>query len=55
MIALPSSHPISRWFWSWIDLDPKDLNHKVMSSSFALERDALDHTYPEIAEAPHLR
>jgi ribonuclease HI len=36
-------------------LDPKDPTYKPESSSFALERDALDHLYPVIAESPELR
>ena len=55
MLALPKSHPISRCFWSWIHSDPKDPTYKVISSSFALERDALDHDYPDIADAADLR
>ena len=46
--------PLSSQFWSWFHSDPKDPTYKAVSSSFALERDALDHLYPEIAESPEL-
>ena len=46
-----SFHTISRCFWSWIDLDPKDPTYKMISSSFALEQ-ALEHLYLDIADAP---
>jgi len=55
LLALPRSHPLSSQFWSLFHSDPKNPTYKAVSSSFALERDALDHLYPEIAESPELR
>ena len=55
LLALPRSHPVSQCFWSWVLADPADPIYKATSSSFALERDALGHLYPEIVEDPNLR
>ena len=38
-----------------VSLGSKDPTYKAASSSFAIERDILDHLYPEIAESPELR
>jgi hypothetical protein len=51
----PGSVPLSSPFCSWFHWNPKDPTYKAVSSSFALERDALDHLHPVIAESPELR